>query len=320
MKTSALRIADAASGAAAIVVPELGFNCISFEVPLAGETIQAIDSPADVLQGNARPSGFGIPILFPFPNRIRGGKYEWDGHLYSVPVSPGKPDAIHGFCYDRPWRVVDQQADSLTGQFQLSRDDPDRAPCWPADFLFEVRYRVTGSRLECQFRITNPDTRPLPWGLGTHAYFKVPFAASSQPKDCIFSVPVTEEWELQDYLPTGRRLPLDSRTDLTAGIRFGSRSIDNVFTGWKSEKGTVRSSIIDEPGGIELLQACDARYFRDAVVYTPPGRNSLCIEPYTCVTDAINLSQHDPRAGLRVLNPGGTVQTWIALQVGPVLT
>lgn len=315
----AVRIIDESSGAEAVIAPHLGFNCVSFRALVDGETVDVIDSPEDVLGGGYRPSGFGVPILFPFPNRIREGKFAWNETAYEIPLAAGQPNAIHGFCYDRPWRVTERTEHSVTGRFQLSVDDPGRAAAWPADFILDVRYRVIESRLECQFKITNPDRRPLPWGLGTHAYFKLPFGSGSSPEHCILTVPVTEEWELDAYLPTGKRTDVPTRNSLRSGIRFGSQAFDNVYTGWESDGGTVRCSIIDEVPGIELHQVCDSRLFREAVVYTPPARNAVCIEPYTCVTDAINLHARELNTGLNVLEPGGVVQTWIALQVSRVV-
>lgn len=317
--TEAIRIVDETSGAEAVIAPQLGFNCISFKAVIGDEVIDVIDSPADVLNGGYRPSGYGIPILFPFPNRIREGRFTWNETPYQIPLAAGQVNAIHGFCYDRPWRVIEQTEQSVTGRFQLSVDDPDRRQGWPADCVIDVRYRVIENRLECQFRISNPDTRPLPWGLGTHAYFKLPFGRQSSPEHCLLTVPVTEEWELDAFLPTGRRTAVESRDSLRQGVRFGSRTFDNVYTGWESDGGTVRCSIMDEVPGIEMHQVCDGRLFREAVVYTPPARNAVCIEPYTCVTDAINLHARELNAGLNVLEPGGTVQTWIAIQVSRVL-
>ncbi|WP_437206241.1 aldose 1-epimerase [Planctomicrobium sp. SH664] len=315
----AIRIHDPISGATAQVAPALGFNCFDFTAIVDGQPVSVIDAPADFLSGGYRPSGFGIPILFPFPNRVKEGKFTFEGVDYQMPLSPGHPNTIHGFCYDRPWRVIQQTKDSVTGQFQLSVDDPGRRAGWPADFHFEVRYRVAENRLETQFRIENVDAGPLPWGLGTHAYFKLPFGAASAPENCVFSVPVSEKWELTDCLPTGRRVAVENRDPLRTGARFGTQPFDDAFTGWQSDGGTVRAAILDEKAGIELTQVCDGQLFRDAVVFTPPGRNAVCLEPYTCITDAINLQARDVNAGLNVLAPGQTVQTWIAIQVNRVL-
>ena len=317
--SEAITIRNKQSGAEATIAPDLGFNCIAFRVRIAETAIDVIDSPADVLKTDSRPSSFGIPILFPFPNRIRDGRFTWDGVEYEVPLAPGKPNAIHGFCLDRAWRIIDQGEDFVVGLFQLSIDDPDRRKCWPADFRLEVRYRVIENRLESQFRIENPDDVRLPWGLGTHPYFRLPLSQHGSPNSCVFTVPVQEEWELQENLPTGTRSAVPSTGSLRSGIRYGTERFDNVFTGWQTDGQTLKCSIADEESGIELTQACDARLFREAVVFTPPDRAAVCLEPYTCVTDAVNLQHNDLNTGWQVLDPGNAIETWVAIQVNRLL-
>jgi aldose 1-epimerase len=46
--------------------------------------------------------------------------------------------------------------------------------------------------------------------------------------------------------------------------------------------------------------------FRELVAFTPPHRQAVCLEPYTCTTDAINLQQAGIDAGWRVLAPGAS--------------
>ena len=52
------------------------------------------------------------------------------------------------------------------------------------------------------------------------------------------------------------------------------------------------------------------------VVFTPPHRQAFCVEPYTCVTDAINLQQQGIDAGLIVLQPGQRWQSALELRLG----
>ena len=49
-----------------------------------------------------------------------------------------------------------------------------------------------------------------------------------------------------------------------------------------------------------VVQTCD-RSFRELVVFTPFWTQAVCIEPYTCITDAMHLQQERFDAGLRVL-------------------
>jgi len=91
-----------------------------------------------------------------------------------------------------------------------------------------------------------------------------------------------------------------------------------VLTGLSPQPQSLDCQIIDEAAGLQVLQRCDP-VFREVVVYTPPGRNAVCLEPYTCATDAINLEQQGIAAGWRTLEPGGEFRTWIEIRAGLVI-
>lgn len=317
-------IRDPASGSSAQVLPELGFNCFDFQAVVGDRTISVIDASPELSGGNERPSGHGIPILFPFPNRIRRGRFRWDDTDYELPEGTVPYDrmgnAIHGFCLDRPWRVVDKGEQFVVGEFRLSVDAPDRRALWPADFILTVRYAIRDTTLEARVLIQNPDDTPLPWGFGTHPYFRLPLAEGSEPTQCLIELPAGEEWELIDCLPTGVRRPVPAEKDFREGAYYGIAPVDDVLTGLSPAEGQplVESVIYDERAGLQVVQRFDPA-FREAVVYMPPGRNAFCIEPYTCVTDAINLQQRGVDAGWQTLEPGAEAQLWIDIAAGPIL-
>lgn len=315
-------IRDEQTGSSARVAAHLGFNCHEFRAHVGEQVIDVIEAPEDFAGGSHRPSSYGIPVLFPFPNRIRGGKFEWNGRSYHLPetevANDGNGNAIHGFCLDRPWRVVDRAESFVVGEFQLSRDAADRLQYWPADFLIRVKYAVSDAALDMTVTVRNPSETPLPWGFGTHPYFRVPLAAESQPAGCLVESPVGDVWELIDCLPTGERGPIPADRDLRDGVRFGSVGLDDVFSIEPTGTGLRECVIYDEAAGLQVSQFFGPEY-RELVVYTPPNRHSVCLEPYTCVTDAINLQARGIDAGWRVLEPGGEFQTPIRIQAGPIV-
>jgi aldose 1-epimerase len=319
-----LLLEDTSTGSTARIAPELGFNCFEFQANLGGRLVDVIDAAPEFAEGNERPSGHGIPILFPFPNRIREGRFSWNGIDYEIPSSTCPYDAtdnaIHGFCLDRPWRVVEQGQSFAVGQFRLSQDAPDRLDCWPADFLIEVRYELRGTTLRCDVRIANPDDKPLPWGFGTHPYFRLPLDPHSAPARCLVQASAAELWELTDCLPTGNRLPVGEGTDLRDGEYFDCLKLDDVLTNLAADDSgrIVESVLMDEQAGLQVSQRFDTT-FRELVVFTPPGRNAVCLEPYTCVTDALNLQESGVDAGWNVLPPGEEFRTWIEIAAELVL-
>ncbi|MEO1999094.1 MAG: aldose 1-epimerase, partial [Planctomycetaceae bacterium] len=223
--------------------------------------------------GQGRASGNGIPILFPFPNRIRQGCFRWDGRDYqlseqTVPFD-NTGNAIHGLCLDRAWRVIEHSDAHVVGEFQLSRDAPDRLNSWPSDFVLQVGYRLRHNLLRGSYRIQNPGPTPLPWGLGTHPYFRLPLGGDSHADDCLIQAPATRQWVLDDCLPSGERIDIPAAHDLRDGSRFGDVTLDHVLSGLESHAGRLECQLMDSAAGLQITQTADS-CFRELVVYTPP--------------------------------------------------
>ncbi len=54
-------------------------------------------------------SGGRGQALIPWPNRLRDGRFEWDGHgLQTALTEPGQHNAIHGLVRWAPWTVTEQ--------------------------------------------------------------------------------------------------------------------------------------------------------------------------------------------------------------------
>ena len=307
---------DRSAGSSARILADYGFNCYSFRCRVGGREYELLRSDDHFADQPSRPAGNGTPILFPFPNRIRGGRFEFGGNQYELPRNERGVNAIHGLVHDRPWRVKSSARHELaeiTGQFRLSQDAPQVAELWPADFLIEVTYTLGKNRLASHVRVTNPDTKPLPWGFGTHPYFRLPQKPGGDEDQCTVSAPVAETWELKDLLPTGNRLPVAATLGLNGNRPYSELKFDDVFTRLQFEDGWCTCRLADHDAGVEVIFRFD-RLFRELVIYTPPARGAICMEPYTCVTDAINLQARGIDAGLRVLQPGETAEGTMVLE------
>jgi aldose 1-epimerase len=308
-----ITIADPSTGSSARVLTGYGFNCFEFRATRGGEPVDILWAEADFDQGQKRASGSGIPLLFPFPGRIPGTAFLWDGQQYPLEAGDGRGNAIHGFVLNRPWRVTAQDGQSVTGQFHASIDDPSLLKCWPADFCITVRYTLTGDSLETWIQIENPDQRPLPCGLGTHPYFRLPLGGK-EANDCAIQLPVAGRWELSDMLPTGVKSSLADAAAYQAGRAFGELTLDDVFTDLLREGPWCTARILDPDSGTRLEVAFDDA-FRECVVYTPPHREAICIEPYTCVPSAAELQSRNIDSGLRVLAPGASFEARVTMRV-----
>lgn len=302
MPAEVVTLTCASTGDRARVLVSQGFNCFEFIANVGGEHVDVLWSLPNVASGNERASSSGIPLLFPFPGRIPGTSFSWQGKTYELEPGDKFGNAIHGFCHTRPWRVIHKQDDTVVGEFHASQDDPSLVRRWPSDFRVTATYELGAGVLSGTYKFENVGDEPLPCGFGAHPYFRVPLLKQSKGEDCIVRLPVTKQWELQNMLPTGRLLDWPQAEAYAAGVPFGSLTLDDVFAGLGFD-GAMCSASISDPGGRRLAISWD-QTFRECIVYTPPHREAICIEPYTGVPGMIGLTEQGIDAGLRVLAPG----------------
>lgn len=281
--------------ARAVIAPGWGNNCLAFR------TRESILEPAPYEESSQRPSSYGSPILFPFPNRIRGGEFCFLGQRYVV--SPSR----HGFVREKPWAVVavgasDQEGAWIKSAFEATQY-PEILKQFPFPFHLEVTYRLKDCRLEMGTIIQNIGWRDMPCGLGIHPYFR-------RPKQGTIQVPALKRWELSDGLPTGKLLEVEGPYDLHRPRELTNLVLDDIFTDLIADSdGIVRCVLNDQIKCIRNVVEFDVKQFPNVVVYTPPPpRQAICIEPYTCITDAFNLHHRmGVDSNLIVLRPGETI-------------
>ena len=187
-----------------------------------------------------------------------------------------------------------------------------RVALWPADYQLTLTIRLGFNQLRLEAEVFNPDTKPLPFGLGYHPYFKVPFAATGNAASCLMQVPARSYWPLTDSLPNGDRACLvESARDLLARVATAISKFDDVLTRHNGQRpGAGRPAGMRHYSGRSQAFAADALLAVVFASWSCSRRHTgrlFCVEPYTCVTDAINLQARGVDAGWLTLAPG---QRW----------
>jgi aldose 1-epimerase len=284
-----------ADQAQAEVAPGLGNNCFMFRVQ------EPVLEPVAFEEFRQRPTSYGIPILFPFPNRIRDGKFSFRGQRYAV--DPPR----HGFVRDKSWTVVgtgssEQDGAWITSSLDAAQYAEKILKQFPFPFQIEVTYRLKNSRLEMETRVKNTGRQEMPLGFGIHPYFRLPEKGA-------VTVPANKRWELADSLPTGNQLDVKEDYDLRRAKDLNGLTLDDIFSDVKPDSdGLVRCVLDDQQKGIKTFVEFDAAQFPYVVVYTPPApRRAICIEPNTCPTDAFNLQEKGVASNVIALGPGETL-------------
>ncbi len=302
---------DSEAGCEAKIVPEFGNNCFVYRVNVDGEWIDVLDPPDSLATLKGRASGYGTPVLFPFPNRIREGKFSFEGRDYQFDVPRPGANSIHGLVINRPWKVEKAEATDESGARLVSSiksaDFPDIMRQYPFPFDLQMDYAVKDGVLNLTVKMENLGEGNMPMGFGIHPYFRAPLSRSSDPRNCEIKLPARKYWELEDFLPTGRILEASGRYNLRDGVSVADIKFDDVFTDLIITEGVSRCVVDDKNARMRMVLESDA-IFREMVLYTPPNRPALCFEPYTCPTDAINLHGRSILdVGIIVLKPGESV-------------
>jgi aldose 1-epimerase len=127
----------------------------------------------DVLDGYARDemcrSGRG-QVLLPWPNRLSGATYEFDGERHSLPVSDAETgSAIHGLVRWTSWSAVWRADDRITLEHVLHPQ-----PGYPFTLRLRVEYALGDDGLTVHTTAENVGTHACPFGAGHHPYLKAP--------------------------------------------------------------------------------------------------------------------------------------------------
>jgi len=315
MKTICLRD----RGGRAKILPEFGLNCVDLTLRDGSETVPVLWAPEGFAKGKQQGYLGGLPVLFPFPGRIRDGAFCFRGRTYRLPVIDGMGNALHGQVVNRPWKVTACSETRVEARFRASEGLGEEGALpeenWPADYEVAITYEIRGSALKCTFEVRNLDQKmDLPCGLGLHPYLRIPVGNGSEGA-CTVTVPAGSVWELDSRLnPTGRRVPVQGKEDLRRGKPFSDLELDHVFGDLMFRNHVCKAAVHDNLSG-KTLWLMFSDVFRHCVVFTPPHRQAICIEPYTCVPDPFTLEERGVDTGLRTLSPGESFQGWVAVGI-----
>lgn len=233
--------------------------------------------------------------LIPWPNRIRDGRYRFEGNSYQLPITEvPRHNASHGLGVGLPWQLVSHTDDAITQRATIYPQ-----PGWPFVLTVEITHELDDNGVTVTVEAVNDGAVALPYGYGVHPYFAVPEGVASARLRAPFSRRLLVD---ERMLPTDLILA-EGDDDLSEEVTIGDLSLDTAFTGapapWEVVLTTAHSTITVWAG--ETLPWVQ--------LFIPNSRDAVAIEPMTCGPDAYNPGPtHD---ALVVLEPGQShLATW----------
>lgn len=298
---------DRSFGSSALVIPGLGNNLMSFvaALPDARQLEVILGAPPGATADSAWR--WGNPILFPFPNRVRNARYSFGGREYRLDVNMAQGHHLHGLVCYLPWHVDEALAEEEGAVIRCSirpEDHPDVLRQYPFPSMLKVTYILAGNVLRCEAEVLNEGRTSMPMGFGLHPYLRVPLGPGGRRRECLILVPAKRVWQLDaEKLPTGRQEPVPPDLDFRKPRPLEDIYLDHSYTDltWEEDRCTCR--LIDPVAQVEVVEQFGPE-FPELVVLAPSDRSTVSFEPYSCVTDAINLAAQRPDTGLVILDPG----------------
>lgn len=238
--------------------------------------------------------------LVPWPNRIRDGRYTFDGVEYQLPISePDRSTALHGLGEGVAWRLVSHSADEVILSTTIY---PQMG--WNAVLEVEISHLLDDGGLTVVVTARNVGSTRAPYGYGVHPYVAADLATAR------LTLPFSEELQVdpQRLLPVALH-EVSPEHDFREPRVVGHTEFDTALTGaggaWEVHLSTDERTVAvwaDETLG--WIQ-----------IFTPPTRDALAVEPMTCGPDAFNSGP--THGGLIVLEPGTEASSRWGIRVEP---
>jgi len=237
----------------------------------------------------AKGSTAGIPLLYPWANRLAGASYRAAGREVRFDAaSPllhcddhGLP--IHGVKWGSlEWEVVTARADHLAGRLEWTSQE--LLAVFPYRHTVEMQADVDEGGLTIGTKVKAVDAVPVSFGF--HPYFGI----AGVPR---------AEWRLE--LPTMQRIVLDSR-GIPTGKEEGFERFEGTLgqlefdSGFRVLEGRPKFVLC---GGERRITVEFLENYPYAQVFAPKGKEFVALEPMTAPTNGLVSGM-----GLRVVEAG----------------
>ena len=212
--------------------------------------------------------GYHAPILFPHCGRVVDGKFEAKGKIYE--------SGQHGFARLMEHEFVDQTGDTIVLELCSG---PETLEKFPYEFRLVSTFTLENDTLHHTLTVENLDECELPFGIGYHPAFALPFDEKHVATDYELRFSETESPICINCLPHGlmhgnlylmpaniQSIPVnehlfDNDSHCMVGLRSETLGI--------YEKGTGRGVV------------CNISEFPYTLIWSKPGMPQfLCIEPW----------------------------------------
>ena len=281
-------------------IPGANLLCAS----LTHQGVQLLDHGQGVEAYAQRGKTMGIPLLYPWANRLSRPGYEAAGRSVTLPEAEGRYGLdpaglpIHGALPSlMSWEATVSGQDHLHAVLRWDTDA--LLELFPFAHHAEVDAVVDAQGLRLTTTVVADGDQPVPVAFGYHPYLTL---AGSERGGWQVDLGASSQLALDDrMIPTGQRTELHQRDFL-----LGDSSWDDGL----ADLSVPPQFLVSD--GERALSVTFEQGYEWAQVFAPPGKDFICFEPMTAPTDALN-----SHTGLIVLAPGESHTAAFSVTVTP---
>jgi aldose 1-epimerase len=305
----------APSGRQHVLVGPAGQQAVVVEVGggLRQYTVGAQPVLDGYLEEETCASGRG-QALIPWPNRVRDGRYPWDGRDLQLPLTEvDRHNASHGLVRWASWSAIESSTDRVVMAYRLH---PQPGWLWTLDL--QLAYALTDAGLEVTVTAENRSDATCPWGAGFHPYL---WAFGGDVDDVDLHAPGATA-----YVSDERGLPVSTEAveggplDFRAGRQIGEARLDVAFTDLQRDADGRATVEIRQASGSGHTRLWLDQAWTHLMVFTGDTlgdvarrRKGLAIEPMTAAPDMLRSGD-----GRILLEPGQRWQARWGITPGPL--
>jgi aldose 1-epimerase len=294
----AFTLQDPSSSMTATVVPQAGMVVTSFADGDDEFLGQRRGLDAYITAGKT----MGIPILYPWANRLSASKYGINGAV--VTLTPGTGGVrtdehgvpLHGVLAAYPgWLVTERSEDSLTAVLDFG-GTPRLLASFPFPHVLTQRVSLQDRTLTVETTVMPTTAASVPLCYGYHPYLQVPGVPRAQ---WVLETPAMRHVLVDNWgLPTGAHEEWAATSDALGDTHYDD-GFDQVPEG----------AVFALSGGGRRIEVTYVKGYPAAQLFAPGNDDVVGIEPMTAPTDSLR------RGGYRFANAGKPEKTAFTISV-----
>ncbi|MCO7176128.1 aldose epimerase [Sporolactobacillus kofuensis] len=237
-----------------IICPERGGIVSTFNI--IGKDVLYLKK--DTLFDPSKNVRGGIPVLFPMAGQLPDKSYLLGNKTYIM--------ENHGLARQRPWQVIDQKSEQSYAEVTLQfASDKSTLEQFPFEFEVVFTYVLSGEKLTIRQSYRNQSESKMPIYPGFHPYFNI------KNKHLLLNTKTSSYIDYNDQKVKSFNGEIDL-TNLPEAVVYADDSDKIVAPFDKDTKLVIEKS----------------KAFRYVMLWSEPGHDYVCIEPWTAKKNEYN--------------------------------